>query len=55
MTLVVYDGEQGIALEKMQGNQAKSRVDLGYPELFHIPLLISMFLLTCEGFLRDSL
>ena len=22
MTLIVYDGEQGIALEKMQGNQA---------------------------------
>ena len=55
MTLVVYDGEQGIALEKMQGNQAYSRVDLGYPKLFHIPAVISVFFLTCVGFLGGSL
>ena len=36
MTLVVYDGEQGIAMEPMHGNLAKSRVDLAYPELSHI-------------------
>ena len=40
--LVVYDGEQGIALEPMQGNRAYSRVDLGYPELFHIPAVTSV-------------
>ena len=55
MTLVVYDGEQGIAREKMQGNQAYSRVDLGYPKLFHIPAVISVFFLTRVGFLGDSL
>ena len=41
--LVVYDGEQGIALEPMRGNQAESRVDLAYPELFHIPAVALVF------------
>ena len=41
--LFVYDGEQGIALEPMQGNRALSRVDLRYPELFHIPAVTSVF------------
>ena len=40
---LVYDGEQGIALEPMQGNPAYSRVDLAYPELFHIPAVTSVF------------
>ena len=39
----MYDGEQGIVLESMQGNWAKSRVDLGYPEIFHIPAVTSVF------------
>ena len=41
--LVVYDGEHGIVLEPIQGNWAYSRVDLGYPEIFHIPAVISVF------------
>ena len=53
--LVVYDGKWGIALEPMQGNQASSRVDLGYTELFHIPAVTSMSFLTCAGVLGDSL
>ena len=53
--IVVYDGEQGIALEPMQGIQAYSLVDLGYPELFHIPAVTSVLFKTCEGFLGDSL
>ena len=51
----MYDGDQGIALEPMQGIQAYSLVDLGYPELFHIPAVTSVFFKTCEGFLGDSL
>ena len=39
---VVYDGEQGIALEPRQGNPAYSRVDMAYPELFHIPAVTSV-------------
>ena len=39
--VVLYDGEWGVALKPMQGNQALSRVDLGYSELFHIPAVTS--------------
>ena len=39
----MYVGEQGIVLEAMQANWAKSRVDLGYPEIFHIPAVTSVF------------
>ena len=39
----MYDGEQGIVLELMLGNWAQSRVDLGYPEIFHIPAVTSVF------------
>ena len=34
--LVVYNVESWMALEPMQGNQASSRVDVGYTELFCI-------------------
>ena len=47
--IVVNDGEQGIALEPMQGNRAKSRIDLDYPVLFHIPAVTSVSFKTCEG------
>ena len=40
--LVVYDGEQGIVLDSMKGNWAKSSVDLGCPEIFHIPEVTSV-------------
>ena len=53
--LVLYDGQAGIALKPMQGNRSSFRVDLGYPELFHIPALTSVFFYTSEGFLGDSL
>ena len=52
---LVYDGERGIALEPMKGNQASSRVDLGYSELFNIPEVTSVSVETCEGVLGDSL
>ena len=52
--VVVYEGERGIALKPMQGNQSSFRVDLGYPDLFHIPAVTSVSLETCEGFLGDS-
>ena len=40
--LLVYDGEWGIAVEPMQGNPASSRIDFGYLELFHIPMVTSV-------------
>ena len=51
----MYDWEQGIALEPMQGNWASSRVDLGYTELFHIPAVKSVSFNTCEGVPGDTL
>ena len=36
--LVMYDVECGMAPEPMKGNRASSRVDLGYTELFCIPV-----------------
>ena len=37
----LYDGEWGIALKTMLRNQSLFQVDLGYPELFHIPAVTS--------------
>ena len=38
---VVFDGECGMPLEPMHGNQASSRVDLGYSELFRVAAVTS--------------
>ena len=37
----MFDGELGMALEQMQGNQASSRVDLEYTELYHVAAVTS--------------
>ena len=42
--LVVFDGECGMALEPKQGNQASSRFDSGYKELFRVAVETSVFL-----------
>ena len=39
----MYDGEERIVLEPMHGIWAKSRVDLGYQVIFHIPAVTSVF------------
>ena len=39
----------------MQGNQASSPVDLGYPELFPIAALTTVSFWACEGVLGDAL
>ena len=39
--IVQYDGERGIVLNPMQVYRSSFRVDLGYPELFHIPAVTS--------------
>ena len=43
-----------MALEPMQGNRASSRVDLGYPELFRIPVVTSVSFSTCDSVLGAS-
>ena len=42
--LVMFDGECRMALEAMHGNQASYQVDLGYTDLFHVPLVTSVSL-----------
>ena len=42
--LVMFDGKRWMALEAMQGNQASSRIDLGYTELFPVAVVNSGFL-----------
>ena len=54
-SLVVFDGECRMAPEPMQGNQASSRVDLGYRKPFCVAAVTSGSLQTCDSFLLDSL
>ena len=54
-TLVLYDVEDGIAMEPKKGKWASSRVDLGYTELFCIPEVIAVFLMSSDSGLGDSL
>ena len=52
---MVYDVERGMALEPMQGNQASSRVDVGYTELFCIHAVTSVSFYTCDSLPGDPL
>ena len=47
--LVLYAVEHWIAMEKMKGKWASSRVDLGYTELFCIPEVTSVFFWSCDS------
>ena len=40
--IVLYDGEWDITLKPMQGNWSSFQVDLGYIELFDIPVVTSV-------------
>ena len=53
--IVLYDGEWGIALKPMMGNLSSFLVDMGYIELFDIPEVTAVFLLSCDSFLGNSL
>ena len=53
--LVLYDVEHGIAMEPVTGKWASSRGDLRYNELFCIPEVTAVFLLSCDSFPGDSL
>ena len=44
----MYDVQHGKAMEPMKGKWDSSRVDLGFTELFCIPEVIAVFLLSCE-------
>ena len=53
--IILSVGELGIALKPMQGNWSSFLVDLGNPDLFHIPVVTSVSFKICEGFLGESL
>ena len=53
--IVLCDGEWGIALKPIQGNWLSFQVDFGYTEVFDIIAVTSVFFLTCEGLLGESL
>ena len=53
--LVLYALEQRIAMETMKGKWVSSRVDLWYTELFCIPEVTSVFILSYDSVLGDSL
>ena len=53
--LVLYDVEHSIAMEPMKGKWASSRVDLGYNEVFYIPVVTAVLLSSCDCGLGDSL
>ena len=54
-SLVVIDRECLKALEPMQWNWASALVDLGNTELFHVSVVTSESLYTCDSVLGDSL
>ena len=51
----MYDVEQGIAMEPMNGKWATFQVDLRFTEVFCIPKLTSEFISSCDSVLGDSL
>ena len=54
-SIVLFDVERSMALEPMHMNQASSRVDLRYTELFCIAAVTSGSLSSCDSVLGDSL
>ena len=53
--LVLYDVDQGVAIEPMQGKLAPSQYDFGYTEQFCIPGVTSVFFSSCDCVVGDSL
>ena len=51
----VFDWENAIALDRMQGNQASSQFEFGYIEIFCVPGVTSVFFLFCDSVFGDSL
>ena len=53
--LVLYDGDRGVVIEPMQGKLASSQFDSGYTGKFGIPGVTSVFFLSCDSVVGDSL
>ena len=51
----VFDWENAIALDTMQGKLASSQFDLGHTDLFCVPEMTSGFFLSCDSVVGDAL
>ena len=53
--LVMYVLDRGTVMEPMQWKLASSKFDLGYTELFSVPVVTSVFFSSCDSLVGDSL
>ena len=53
--LFLYDVDCGVVMEPMQGKLASSQFDFGYTEQYFIPGVTSVFFLSCDSVVGDSL
>ena len=51
----LYDVDRGLVMEPMQWKLAGSQFDVGYTEQLCIPGVTSVFFLSCDSVLGDSL
>ena len=51
----MYDVDQGVVMEPMQGKLASSQFDFGYTEQFCIPGVTSVFFSACDSLVGDTL
>ena len=51
----MYDMEYRMALEPMQWKWASSQVDLGYTEVFRVPVVTSLSFYTCNSVLGNAM
>ena len=49
-----YDMDHGMVMAPMQGKLASSQFDLVYTKLFCLPELTSVFFLSCDSVVADS-
>ena len=52
---MLYDEDRGMVMEPMQGKLASSQFDLGHTDRFFIPEVTSVFFLSCDSDVGDSL
>ena len=53
--LVLYDVDDGVVMEPMEGKLASSQFDFGYTKQFCIPWVTSVFFSSCDSVVGDSL
>ena len=54
-TLVLYDADRGMVMERNQGKLASSQFNLGHTDLFCFPEVTSVFFSSSDSVVGDSL